>query len=175
MTERAFIGLGSNIGDRMGQLHKALTLLDEYPKVTVTRLSSIYETDPVGYTDQTNFLNMVAEVSTDLSPHELLETALAVEKRLGRKRSVRWGPRTIDLDILVYDQVNIETDVLHIPHPRMRERAFVLIPLAEMNPAFHIPGSQLPLTDYIQQIPDREGVRLWKQNNGGGKFALFES
>lgn len=175
MRNQTYIGLGTNVGDRMAQLRDALFLLEDQTKIIIEHLSSIYETDPVGYTDQPNFLNMVAEISTDFSPDELLKVTSAIEKRLGRKRVVRWGPRTIDLDILLYDQVKVETDVLQIPHPRLAERAFVLIPLAELYPDFDVPGSKLPLTEFIKQIPDKEGVRLWKQNNGGEKFALFES
>lgn len=175
MTKRAYIALGANLGNRPQCLYRALLSLDEHPGIVVNSLSSIYETDPVGYTDQPNFLNMVAEVSTNLSPEELFQATSAVESELGRKRTVRWGPRIIDLDILLYDQVKIDTATLQIPHPRMFERAFVLMPLAEITPALHIPGSKLLLADYIKQIPDKEGVRLWKQNNGEGKFALFES
>lgn len=172
---RAYIGLGTNLGDRMKQLYDALILLKDNSEITVEKLSSVYETDPLGYTDQPNFLNMVVEISTEFSPKELLAATSAIEERLGRRRVVRWGPRTIDLDILLFDQVNIKTDALQIPHPRLAERAFVLIPLAEIHPSFRAPGSKLPLAEFIKLIPDKEGVRLWKQNNGGEKFALFES
>jgi 2-amino-4-hydroxy-6-hydroxymethyldihydropteridine diphosphokinase len=175
MTNHAYIALGTNLGERLHYLHRAVLLLDNHPHIEVEQLSSIYETDPVGVVDQPDFLNMVSCVSTSLSPHDLLTVTSGIETKLGRERSVRWGPRTIDLDILLYDQVNLKTDVLEIPHPRMFERAFVLIPLAEINPRLHIPESNIPLRDIIQQIPDKEGVRLWKQNCGEEKFALFES
>ncbi|HEX7066148.1 MAG TPA: 2-amino-4-hydroxy-6-hydroxymethyldihydropteridine diphosphokinase [Bacillales bacterium] len=175
MTEKVYIALGANVGDRVKALHQALLLLDEHPEIDVNRLSSVYETDPVGYTDQPNFLNMAAEVTTTLSPFNFFQITSTVETRLGRERTVRWGPRRIDLDILLYDNVNIETDLLQIPHPRMFERAFVLVPLAEINSELSIPGREMTIADYIKQISDKEGVRLWRQNNGEGKFALFES
>lgn len=174
MTE-AYVALGTNLGDRLYYLHQAVSLLDNHPQIEVKQLSSIYETDPVGFVDQPDFLNMVTCVCTDLSPHVLFGITSGIEAKLGRKRSVRWGPRTIDIDILLYNQIHLKTDTLEIPHPRMFERAFVLIPLAEINPRLHIPESNIPLRDYIQQIPDKEGVRLWRQNRGEEKFALFES
>ncbi|HET7657945.1 MAG TPA: 2-amino-4-hydroxy-6-hydroxymethyldihydropteridine diphosphokinase [Bacillales bacterium] len=175
MTKKTYIALGANVGDRLDSLHQALLMLDENPEIHVNRLSSIYETDPVGYTDQPNFLNMVAEVSTTLSPLDFFHITSTVETQLGRERTVRWGPRVIDLDILLYDNLRMETDLLQIPHPRMVERAFVLIPLAEINPELRIPDQQSTIADYISQISDKEGVRLWRQNNGEEKYALFES
>lgn len=174
MIARAYIGLGTNIGDRPQYLHRALMLLDNHQQIQLQRSSSIYETDPVGYTDQRQFLNMVAEVDTNLSPRDLLFEMANVESELGRKRILRWGPRTIDLDILLYNQEEMDTEALQIPHSRMEQRAFVLVPLAEINPGLSIPGRG-PLLTLIQKTPDKEGVRLWKQNRGEGKFGLFES
>ncbi|HET7521963.1 MAG TPA: 2-amino-4-hydroxy-6-hydroxymethyldihydropteridine diphosphokinase [Bacillales bacterium] len=171
----AYIGLGTNLGDRKSHLHRALRLLDSHRHVVVERLSSIYETDPVGYLNQEKFLNMAAKVSTTLTPNELLDVISHIERELGRKRAVRWGPRTIDLDILLYDRLHIKTERLQIPHPRMCERAFVLIPLAEIAPDVCIPGARVSPGQRVKQISDKEGVRLWKQNSGEGKFALFES
>jgi 2-amino-4-hydroxy-6-hydroxymethyldihydropteridine diphosphokinase len=171
----AYIGLGTNVGNRLDNLRRAVLLLDGHDQILLKKLSSIYETDPVGYTEQENFLNMAAEISTDLPAHELLRVTSEIETRLGRERAVRWGPRTIDLDILLYNQENIQTESLQIPHPRMYERAFVLIPLAELYPSLCIPGKKPVLSDYIKQIPDKEGVRLWKQKCGAEKYALFEN
>ena len=103
-------------------------------KLSVEELSSIYETDPVGYTNQACFLNAVIKITTSLKSEELLQTCLFIESQLGRKREIRWGPRTLDLDILLYNQENIETESLIVPHPRMQERAFVIIPLMELDP-----------------------------------------
>ncbi|HET7628833.1 MAG TPA: 2-amino-4-hydroxy-6-hydroxymethyldihydropteridine diphosphokinase [Bacillales bacterium] len=171
----AYIGLGTNIGERDRYLHEAVLRMDGHRRIHVTRLSSIYETEPIGCTDQADFLNMVAEVSTELAPDELLHATASVENQLGRTREVRWGPRTIDLDILLYNQATIETDALTIPHPRMHERAFVLVPLSELNPSFQVPGTNVSLSEYVKQISGKEGVRLWRLNSGEERFALFES
>src|SRR5690606_21329237 len=128
----AYIGLGSNMGDRLGYLEAAIKALHAKPDIRVLRCSSVYETAPVGLTEQPHFLNMVIDVATELTPHQLLETMLAAELELGRVRDVRWGPRTIDLDLLVYGDVSLHTDELELPHPRMKERAFVLVPLLEL-------------------------------------------
>lgn len=176
MMHQAFLSLGTNIGNREKFLHEALLLLDQHNAIEVKSLSSIYETEPVGFTNQDDFLNMVAEINTSLEPQELLKETTTIEKALGRKRIFRWGPRTIDIDILLFDRVELEIDILQIPHPRLIERAFVLVPLAEIHSSnLAIPGAEFSLTEYIQQNPDKEGVRLWKQNNGEGKFGLFES
>lgn len=171
---QAFIALGTNVGERLQYLQRALVLLDNRQAIQVEHVSSIYETDPVGYTEQRQFLNMVAEIDTELTPQGLLDEMRDVEDGLGRERTVRWGPRTIDLDILLYNQVEMNSETLQIPHPRMEKRAFVLVPLAEIAPDLSIPGRE-PLLTLISKTPDKEGVRLWKQNNGEGKFGLFEN
>ncbi len=131
---QAFISLGSNMGNRSHYLKDALeTLTTTYP-IELVNVSSIYETIPIGYTEQDLFLNMVAQLKTELSAFELLEACLDTEKRLGRKREIHWGPRTIDLDILLFNEENIITENLVIPHPRMFERSFVVIPLLEISP-----------------------------------------
>jgi len=171
----AYIALGSNMGDRFEYLKKAIFLLNSHEEIRVVNTSSIYETDPVGYTDQDQFLNMAVQVITRLKPHELLDECLRIEKELGRKREIRWGPRTLDLDILLYNQENIETEKLTIPHPRMSERAFVILPLLEMDPKLMLPNMEEPLENSLLSIPDREGVRIWKQKNGEDVFALIEN
>jgi 2-amino-4-hydroxy-6-hydroxymethyldihydropteridine diphosphokinase len=134
----AYIGLGSNLGEREGNLRAALARLAELGEV---RASSFRETDPVGVTDQPRFLNAAAELSTDLSARELLDALLAIERDLGRDRSLeeRWGPRTLDLDLLVYGEEAIDEPGLTVPHPRLAERLFVLEPLDELAPGLVLP------------------------------------
>ena len=132
----AYVGLGSNLGDRESLIRQAAELIG------ATRLSTIIETDPWGYEQQPRFLNAVAEVETPLSPRAFLEQLLEVERRLGRERPGRpWGPRTIDLDLLLYGDEELDEPGLVVPHPRLEERLFVLEPLAELVPSRRIPGS----------------------------------
>lgn len=155
----SYLSLGSNMGDRFEMLRQAVAQLVEHPAVTVTRISSLYETDPVGYTDQEPFLNMVVQLETELTALALLDVCQKIEQNLNRKRLVRWGPRTIDLDILLYNQDWIETDRLTVPHPRMNERAFVLIPLLEIDPGLEVAGTI-----------ETDGVLLWKSYNSLAAF-----
>lgn len=129
---RTFIGIGSNLGDRAAHIAAAIARICELPETELVRLSSLVETDPVGVPDQGRFLNAAAELSTRLEPLELLDQLQDIEIGLGRTRTERWGPRTIDLDILLYDDKVIETRRLRVPHPLMCEREFVLEPLAEI-------------------------------------------
>ena len=129
---QAYLGLGSNIGDRKQLLLTAIDLIGNIKGIKVTKQSSIYETAPIGYTDQPNFLNLCLEIETKLSPQQLLKHCLDIEQQLHRVREIRWGPRTLDIDILLYSDNIIETDNLSVPHPRMQERAFVLIPLNDI-------------------------------------------
>jgi 2-amino-4-hydroxy-6-hydroxymethyldihydropteridine diphosphokinase len=131
----AYVGLGANLGDREGTIRAAVAQLPG-----VVAVSPLRETDPVGVTDQPQFLNGVAELETELEPRELLDVLLAVERRLGRERRERWGPRTIDLDLLLYGDEVIDEDGLTVPHPRLRERRFVLEPLADLAPKLVVPG-----------------------------------
>jgi 2-amino-4-hydroxy-6-hydroxymethyldihydropteridine diphosphokinase len=130
---RAYVGLGSNLGDRAAYLLLGLSALSRLPKTHLLRLSPIYETDPVG-PPQPPYLNMVAELETELSPKGLLAEMLRVEKALGRERRERWGPRTLDLDLLLYGDLVLEEEGLSVPHPRLHERAFVLVPLLDLLP-----------------------------------------
>ncbi|KJE26999.1 2-amino-4-hydroxy-6-hydroxymethyldihydropteridine diphosphokinase [Geobacillus thermoleovorans] len=175
MENIAYLALGSNLGDRVSYLRSAIEALHHHQEIFITSSSSIYETDPVGYVDQGKFLNMVIEVATSLSPFALLDATQQIEQRFGRKREIRWGPRTLDLDILLYNHENIETEQLTIPHPRMAERAFVLIPLLEVNSRVAIPNLSEPLIDIIGRLPDKKGVHVWKRKDGEDVFALFES
>ncbi len=126
-----YIGIGSNLGDRQKNIDDALDMLKKY-NITVNRISSIIETDPIGGPVQDKFLNAVAKLTTELDPHTLLEKLNTIEKNLGRKRTILNGPRTIDLDILLYDNISLTTNNLVIPHPRMFKRDFVLKPLREI-------------------------------------------
>lgn len=132
MTSKVYIGLGSNMGDRIKNLHTALGLIARINSTTVKKVSSFHVTAPVGKTDQPDFLNAVALLYTTLTPHKLLSELLKIETKMGRIRTEKWGPRIIDLDILLFDDLKLETPDLIIPHPRMHERKFVLEPLKEI-------------------------------------------
>jgi 2-amino-4-hydroxy-6-hydroxymethyldihydropteridine diphosphokinase len=132
---RAYVGLGANLGDREATIRAAVAALPG-----VLAVSSLRETEPVGVTDQPRFLNGVAALETELSARDLLDTLLALERRLGRERRERWGPRTIDLDLLLFGQEAIDEPGLTVPHPRLHERRFALEPLAEIAPDALIPG-----------------------------------
>lgn len=171
----AYLALGSNLGDRFQNLKNAVQMLNNEHAIEVVNASSIYETDPVGYENQDPFLNMVVQVVTGLSPEDLLKLCLKIENELGRIREIKWGPRTLDLDILMYNQENIETEDLIVPHPRMHQRAFVLIPLLEVDHHIHVPKIEKPMKLWVENLPDKKGVRIWKRKNGEDVFALFES
>jgi 2-amino-4-hydroxy-6-hydroxymethyldihydropteridine diphosphokinase len=154
----AYLGLGANLGDRLGNLQRAADLLGEQPGVTVVRSSRVYETEPVGGPPQPPFLNAVLEISTGLSPHELLSACGAIEDEMGRVRVVHWGPRPIDIDILTYGERTIDEADLQVPHPRMHERGFVLAPLAELIEDPPLPGGR-HLADVRLEPGVVEGVR----------------
>lgn len=141
----AFLGLGSNLGDRLTTLQRAVDLLDADPRTRVDAVSSVYETAPVGGPEQGDFLNLAVRVATRRSPVALLALAHAVESALGRVRRERWGPRTVDIDILLYGQRLVRLPRLEIPHPRLLERAFALVPLVEVAPGQRLAdGRSLP-------------------------------
>lgn len=160
---KAYIALGTNIEPRDFYISEALNLLEAHEAISIQNRSSIYETTPVGYLDQEDFLNMVIEIQTLLEAPELLETVQEIEQKLGRTRDIRFGPRTIDLDILLYNQENSTEEYLTIPHPRMHERAFVLVPLAEIASNTIVPTTGKMVQDYLKEIPseDIETVRKW--------------
>lgn len=157
--KRAYIGLGSNIGDRERFLQEAVNGLAQHPDVQVTRASSIYETEPVGYAEQGPFLNMVTAVRTSLSPALLHQHMQQIENRLGRVRDIRNGPRTIDLDLLWMDHTSLDQPELMIPHPRMWERAFVLIPLADA--AQEHAALLATIAGHLDRLDGKEGVIRW--------------
>lgn len=140
---RAFLGIGSNIGDTKKHIEDSINLLEEITNIRIIKISSYYETEPIGYTEQDWFLNIVVEIDTDLKPYELLQYCNEIEAILHRKRLIRWGPRTIDIDILLYDNFTSNDEKLIIPHPRMLERAFVMIPLQEIAPDLTIDGKNI--------------------------------
>ena len=138
---RAFVGLGANLGDRLENLRRALDLL-EARGIRIVRSSRVYETDPMGGPEQSDYLNAVVEVEAQGSARELLEACLAVEDELGRVREERWGPRTVDLDVLTFGDETIDEPDLQVPHPRLHERGFVLIPLLELDADPPLPGGR---------------------------------
>lgn len=142
MAERAFIGLGSNLGRKEENIRRALEMLGGRRGIGLAGVAPLYKTGPVGYADQDWFLNTVAEIETSLPPRELLEVLMGIEKEMGRRRTVRWGPRVIDLDILLYGEAAIDTPDLVVPHPRLEERAFAVVPLADLRPALLLPGGR---------------------------------
>jgi 2-amino-4-hydroxy-6-hydroxymethyldihydropteridine diphosphokinase len=141
---RAYVGLGSNLGDREATIRQALRLLGSEPGIRVVAVSSLRETDPVGYLDQPRFLNGACAVETELSARQLLDRLLAVERSLGRERSQeeRWGPRAIDLDLLLYGDEFVDEPGLAVPHPRLAERRFALEPLQELDPGLALPDGR---------------------------------
>lgn len=172
-TATVYLGLGSNLGDREGHLARAIGWLP--PQVAVEALSSLYETEPVGpvgYSAQPRFLNAVLRGRTALSPRELLGFLKSLEARAGREQTFPGGPRTLDLDILLYDDLVMATPHLTIPHPRLTERAFVLIPLAELAPDLCHPTLGLTVAALLARVEGREGVRKvgWRE----GALAIVE-
>lgn len=163
--KNAFISIGSNIGDRFQHLKDSIRALHSHDGVSVLLVSSIYETAPVGYTDQADFLNVVIQVETTLEAEQLLAVCQEIEHELGRVRDIRWGPRTVDLDILLYHHDKIETESLIVPHPRMHERAFVLIPLLEIAPTALHPVTRRQYAE--EAAVHDEGVKIWQEVDGG--------
>lgn len=156
---RVFLSLGSNLGDRRATLEEALTRLNAAGSVKVRRRSSLYETAPVGKTDQPQFLNLVAEVETGLAPEALLDVTQRIEREHGRTRDARWGPRTLDIDILLYDDVSMDTERLTLPHPEMTRRRFVLEPLAEIAPEAVLPDGR-SVRGLLPAVSDQDLRRL---------------
>lgn len=160
-TTRAYLSLGSNLGDRLGQLSEAVRRLERVPGIRLVSVSGVYETAPQGKTDQPEFLNCALSLDTDLDALTLLEAMHKVERRMGRIRAERWGPRTIDLDVLLYGTQVVKLPGLTVPHPRLGERAFVLVPLLELLEGTGVrptPDSAA-LRRMLEALPD-QGVRL---------------
>lgn len=157
----AYIALGANIGDREEYLRKAVQEIQKKGKVL--SYSSLYETEPVGYANQGWFLNAAVGIEISLAPEELLFFLLSIERELGRIRTHRNGPRTVDLDILFFGTQVIETKNLEVPHPRLHERAFVLVPLREIAPHVIHPKTQKTVQEILLELPEQEEVRLYKK------------
>ena len=160
---RAYLGLGANLGEREIQLTRAAHLLAENPSVDISRSSSIYQTAPWGYLEQADFLNSVLEIETTLEPVALLELTQSIERLTGRQPGIRFGPRLIDIDILLYGELSVQLEEpdLQIPHPRMHLRAFVLVPLAELAPNLIVPNLSTRVEDLRDGVDGKEGVILW--------------
>lgn len=157
-----YIALGTNLEPRAAHLEKALELFRSLPDLEVKRVSSIYESKPVGYLDQPDFLNLVFEAETDLLPLDLLDSCQSIEQELGRVRTIRFGPRTLDVDIVLYGAERIEEDRLIVPHPRMQERSFVLLPLQELNPEFVVPEWDKTIDALVAELPPKDLEEIWK-------------
>lgn len=157
-----YLGLGANLGDREEMLARAAARLDAHPAIRVLRRSSLYETEPVGPAGQPWYLNAVLEAETSLSPLELLGTCKQIEAELGRKRGVRWGPRPIDIDVLLFGHFQISTPDLVVPHPELRKRAFVLVPLAEIAPDLVLPGGET-VKAVLAGLHDPHRVNLYRK------------
>lgn len=158
MSHLVYLALGANLGDRWGNLRAAIQALP--PTLQLLAASPVYETPPWGYLDQPAFLNQVIQAQTDLPPLDLLRRLKQLEVKLGRRPGARYGPRMIDLDILLYDDLQLETPTLTIPHPHLGERAFVLVPLADLAPDLRPPGSPLSISEMLERV-DRAGIRLF--------------
>jgi 2-amino-4-hydroxy-6-hydroxymethyldihydropteridine diphosphokinase len=175
MIHDVYIALGSNIGDRHKHLENAIELLKTDEQIHLVERSSIYETEPVGYVDQQSFLNMVVHIKTTFSAWELLDVTQSIEHNCGRERDIRWGPRTIDLDILLFDQENMMMENLSIPHPRMWERAFVIVPLKEIHPNLYAKHLGQTIQEIYNELPDKEGVTIWNSATKEEKFEPIAS
>ena len=159
MIHQIYLALGTNLGNRVANLNEAVETISS--KVCTLRRSSIYETDPVGYLDQGQFLNQVIYAETDLSPVDLLDFLKASERKIGRTPTFRDGPRKIDIDILFYDDLILDLPDLHIPHARMQDRAFVLAPLADLDAEFVHPKFGKKISELLAGV-DRSGVKLYQ-------------
>jgi 2-amino-4-hydroxy-6-hydroxymethyldihydropteridine diphosphokinase len=160
-----YVGLGSNLGEREAMIRLALEELSRLPQTRLQRASSLYDTEPVGEVDQPNFLNAVAQLDTELGARQLLWNLQLIEKRLGRVRTRRWGPRTIDLDLLLYGGVVLDEPGLVVPHAELIRRSFVLVPLVELDPLLIHPVTGETLLHHLSRLhtrpPVKRGSRLW--------------
>jgi 2-amino-4-hydroxy-6-hydroxymethyldihydropteridine diphosphokinase len=157
----AYIGIGSNIGSPIVNCQRSIALLDNHAGIKVIAHSSFYETEPIGPTDQSWFVNAVAEISTDMDPIPLLDALLNIEIAMGRIRNEKWGPRKIDLDILLYGKSVIKNDRLAIPHPEMIKRRFVLAPLNELAPDLIHPTENKTIQQLLSELPkDKKIIQL---------------
>jgi 2-amino-4-hydroxy-6-hydroxymethyldihydropteridine diphosphokinase len=158
MAHIAYIGIGSNLGDKVYQCETAISDILRADQNKLLAKSSLFKTKPIGYTSQDWFINGVIKIETDLEPLELLQVLKDIESRLGRKEGFRWGPRAIDLDILLFDEEEIEMEGLQIPHPRLQERQFVLIPLGEIDRSLIHPVLKKSIGELLENLKEDQGV-----------------
>ena len=165
MAKKAYISIGSNIGDKIGNCKNAIELLNEHPQVKVTKISDFYETEPVGYKEQEWFVNCAVEIKTDLNPKELLLLCRTIEAKLGREKKIKYGPRTIDLDILLYNNDIIDNTDLKIPHPEMHKRGFVLKPLSDIAADVVHPALKRTIIELLNNLTEEAAVKkIWTAN-----------
>ncbi|MBI2877917.1 MAG: 2-amino-4-hydroxy-6-hydroxymethyldihydropteridine diphosphokinase [Candidatus Tectomicrobia bacterium] len=157
---KSYIGIGANLGEPLCNCRRAVQLLAQEEGLEVVQRSSLYKTEPIGYTNQPWFINGVVALEGSLSPRELLRRLQAIERLLGRERETRWGPRTIDLDLLSYEDWILQEEGLVIPHPRIAERRFVLVPLAEIVPDWRHPQSQRTIQELLQTAGGGQVIRI---------------
>jgi len=158
----AYIGLGSNLNDKMANLNKPIELIEQDSRINVLKRSSVYQTEPVGIKDQPFFLNMVLEVETQISPFELLHFLQDIERKMGRKREKKWGSRKIDLDLLLYEDQVINSAELTLPHPQMHLRKFVLIPLAEIAKDKIHPLKKQTISELLKNLKENSKIEFFR-------------
>jgi 2-amino-4-hydroxy-6-hydroxymethyldihydropteridine diphosphokinase len=158
MGHVAYIGIGSNLGDKLNHCEKAISQILKFDRHKLLAKSSLFKTQPTGYTCQDWFVNGVIKIATDLEPPELLRTLKAIESQLGRTETFRWGPRTIDLDILFFDDIEIHTEELQIPHPLIQNRQFVLVPLVEIDRNLFHPVLNKSIQELLNDLKEDQGV-----------------
>lgn len=157
MRKIAYLGLGSNMGNKRTNIENAVKAIGAVDGISITRISSCYETEPWGKKNQDNFINAVVEIVCELSPQELLKNLQEIEIKMGRQRLEKWGPRNIDIDILLFGDEVLESQKLTVPHPYMRQRLFVLIPLAEVNSEIKFPDDGMDIKEVLNRAIAREG------------------
>lgn len=162
MNHEVYLALGSNLGDRAENIRSALNVLNERADVDVLARSSLYETEPVGVTEQAKFINAATRIRTSLSPRALLKLVKSMEKALGRVKTVRWGPRIIDIDILLYDDLILSERSLKIPHPEMKERPFVMVPLSEIGHDVVHPLTGKTISEMVSGLSGLECIKKWE-------------
>ncbi len=162
MRHIAYIGIGSNIDDKVGQCERAISEILKIDRNRLLAKSSFFKTQPIGYKDQDWFINGVIKIETDLNPHELLKDLKAIESKLGRVETFHWGPRFIDLDLLFFDHEEIKTKDLCVPHPHLHKRQFVLVPMAEIDRDFIHPVFKMTIQDLLDNLKEDQGVEKFQ-------------
>lgn len=162
-SECILISFGSNLGDRSANISQAISEL-EHKGIKFLKCSSLYETEPVGYEDQPDFYNAVCRIETELPPLSLLKTVKMAEKRVGRRKRFRWGPREIDIDILIYNDIIIKTDILCVPHREIANRFFIVKMMEEINPDIFIPGENLTVSSLIGKFTKKTVMKMVQKN-----------